>query len=122
MPRESVIMTSPRDDAGGDPTAELDVYRRLADHVVDVVLVSEAGVITWASSSVLAALGYHREDLVGRPRAQVVHPDDIAVDVDPGSPTTRARRRMRLADGSYRWFEVTITADFAADGSIAALY
>src|SRR5664279_1855052 len=93
--------------------AELEVYRRLADHVADVVLVSQDGIITWASPSVYEALGYAREDLIGTPRAELVHPDDLSVDVTAGSPTARARRRMRRADGSYRWFEVKITADFS---------
>jgi PAS domain S-box-containing protein len=105
-----------------DEAAELDVHRRLAEHLTDVVLVTEAGVISWASPSVSSALGYRCQDLVGTSCAALIHPDDLDVDVSPKAATTRARRRMRLADGSYRWFEVTITAEFTPDGTIAALY
>ncbi|HEX2805277.1 MAG TPA: sensor domain-containing diguanylate cyclase [Kineosporiaceae bacterium] len=115
-------MTTQVSDQFAEVAAELAVHRRLAEHVADVVLVSEADVITWASHSVFPALGYRREDLIGLPRARLVHPDDLCLDITPGSPTTRARRRMRRADGSFRWFEVTITADFSDDGTIGALY
>jgi PAS domain S-box-containing protein len=115
-------MTARASDGLVEMAAELGVYRRLAEHVTEVVLISEAGIITWASPSVCSALGYRAEDLIGTSRPELVHPEDLALDVSPNSPMARDRRRLRLADGSYRWFEVTVTADFAPDGTISALY
>lgn len=51
------------------------------DHIRDLVAVrspSDGGTFLWVNAAWTDALGYDREALLGRPWAELVHPDDIA--------------------------------------------
>jgi diguanylate cyclase (GGDEF)-like protein/PAS domain S-box-containing protein len=102
---------------------EADAYRLLADHLVDIVLVTEADVITWVSPSVRRTLGYDPDRLVGSRVAELVHPDDDrpAV-VTEAEPTATIRHRLRRAEGGYRWFDTNVAGRFDPDGTLIARY
>jgi PAS domain S-box-containing protein len=64
-----------------------------------------------------AALGFSEAQLVGRPFAELVHPDDAAVtpweiatvEVESGAPSFE--NRFRRADGEYRWVSWSLHRD-----------
>jgi PAS domain S-box-containing protein len=67
-------------------------------------------------------LGYTKEELLGQPWINVVHPDDRevtiaeATKVFQGYKTMRFRNRLRSKDGSFRW--IVWTAAATADGRL----
>ena len=99
------------------------MYRTLADHLADVVLVMENELITWVSPSALHVLGYRPADLIGRSAPSLIHPDDMRdLIVTPAAPTMTGTSRMSTAGGSYKWIEFRLMARFADDGSVLAVY
>jgi putative two-component system response regulator len=63
-------------------------------------------------------LGYTREELIGRPFIDFVHPDDRAATIaerdrqtQAGEEVLRFQNRYRCKDGSYRWLEWTSRPD-----------
>jgi two-component system cell cycle sensor histidine kinase/response regulator CckA len=89
-------------------------YRLLVESSADVVTITDPGTFRYVSPSVEAMLGYRANDLVGKPTADFVHPDDVPV-VREGlagilassSSTARIKFRVRHADGTYRIVEAT---------------
>jgi PAS domain S-box-containing protein len=89
------------------PTGSLDV---LLDHAQDkIVVVDEAGVITYANDAVRRILGYDPSDLVGTYAFDYVHPEDVddardafqaLVDADEPTKST-STYRFRAADDSW---------------------
>lgn len=80
----------------------------------DITIVDGSGHVAWASARSAARLGYDRDELIGRPSLELVHPDDVelvrlALDVVVHEPdrviplTYRSRRR----DGSTGLQEVS---------------
>jgi diguanylate cyclase (GGDEF)-like protein/PAS domain S-box-containing protein len=115
---------SPMMDEQRSLVSDLEAYRVLAGHLGDIVVVLSADVISWASPSVSQVLGHRPEDLIGRPRDVLIHPDD-ATDLEaltPDRPTRVVRGRLRGADGRYRWFEATLVARFTATGDRESVY
>lgn len=54
-------------------------YRELVEHISDAIYAVDAGgVVTYLSPIIESLIGYRPEELVGRPFADVVHPDDLA--------------------------------------------
>lgn len=102
-------------------------YRMLAENASDVVLLGdEAFIIAWCSSSVEQALGYRPEELVGASARAIIHPDDLAaidaaVGAGVGPESMRLRYRVRLKDGTYRWFDTTGRPTPRADGSLSVI-
>ena len=79
----------------------------LADHVADVLFHERGGRVVGVTPSVTRALGWSSAELVGRPLAELVHPDDLAARRDAsalGDPW-KARHRALAADGSWHWVE-----------------
>jgi PAS domain-containing protein len=73
-------------------TAQAQMYKTIADHMADVVLVMEDEVIGWVSPSAQEVLGYRPEDLLGRPAPTLIHPDDMHdLVVTRESPTMTGR-------------------------------
>jgi diguanylate cyclase (GGDEF)-like protein/PAS domain S-box-containing protein len=98
-------------------------YRLLAEHLGDVVLITEDEVIWWASPSMRQLMGYDPDGVVGRTLPEFVHPDDMTdLVVSPFEPTMSLRGRLLCADGSYRWFDTNVTARFDPDGAMVAVY
>ena len=89
-------------------------YRLLAENLTDfVTLASPDGTLTWASPSVTAVLGWTHEESYGRPTVSFLHPDDIPRLLELRTQmaegrTSVLRARVQAADGSYRWFDLSI--------------
>jgi PAS domain S-box-containing protein len=84
-------------------------YRLLAENSSDIVLrLTPTGVFEWVSGATEELLGWTSDDLVGRNKLELRHPDDLAVGANllapllDGSVVTETDR-IRTADGSYRW-------------------
>ena len=98
-------------------------YRLLAENLTDfVTMASPDGTLTWASPSATAVLGWTPEEVYGRPTATFLHPDDIPrlVELRGQMAEGRAsllRARVQRADGSYRWFDLSIKPVFE-DGAL----
>jgi diguanylate cyclase (GGDEF)-like protein/PAS domain S-box-containing protein len=112
----------PRGEATAEPqAADVDVARRLrivAENASDVVMETDNdGVVRWITTSVLQRIGRRPEDLVGTPYAHLVHPDErdtvrsMERQVQEGMATD-AEVRLRSADGSYRWFSLSLRPIF----------
>jgi PAS domain S-box-containing protein len=72
------------------------------------------GTILFANTGFTRALGYHAEELIGRPITAFLHPNEVAqarahlaeLAAAPGT-TVVERCRLRGKEGSWRWFECT---------------
>ncbi len=118
-------MTGRQDDAPSRPTEQVDaqMYRLLSEQMADVVLASQAGVVTWASASCRQVLGREPETMVGTRLAELVHPDDIGPPtLTPQDPVRTVRHRLRTRDRGYRWFETHIVARFDENGAPLSRY
>ncbi|WP_374485280.1 PAS domain S-box protein [Zoogloea sp.] len=110
----------------GELEASRGGFQLLAENASDVVFkASHDGVLEWISPSVTGQLGWAPEEMVGKPFADFVSPDDRAAVLDfreglqPGrSGVFEARLRKR--DGSYCWVSVRINPVGDADGQLHA--
>ena len=92
-------------------------YRSLALNSTDVVtIVDDDGIVSYQSASVTRVLGWDPAELVGRPLAGWVHPDDapgLFAAIHQASPgaegSIRVQCRRRHRDGSWRHVETTVT-------------
>ncbi|UTP40876.1 PAS domain S-box protein [Phenylobacterium sp. LH3H17] len=90
------------------------LYWLLAEHTTDIIVrAGMDGALLYVSPS-CRALGYSPEDLIGRPFAPLVHPDDQArfaannAALFSGEPIDRAGDRViryRAKDGQWIWLE-----------------
>jgi diguanylate cyclase (GGDEF)-like protein/PAS domain S-box-containing protein len=91
------------------------VSKAIVDHAVGPMLVVDAnGTLTLATPALAKALGLDRAELVGRPLADLVHPDDAAtVSRMHGRPAaallTGALSRLRCANGTWLDAELSFT-------------
>jgi diguanylate cyclase (GGDEF)-like protein/PAS domain S-box-containing protein len=103
------------------------MFRALAATASDAVLICDlAGTIEYASRAV-ADFGYVPDGLVGRPLAEIVHPEDRPSGVRAAIAALRAKTgvstfagRARGADGSWRHVESTLSR-YGAVGEPARL-
>ncbi len=99
-------------------------YRLLAENVTDVVVLGDDdGVMRWVSPSITTLMGWHPEDLVGRPFRELVHPDDLPVVVDGQSHVAHgepAQFAVRLRDhvGEHRWVNVRVRPVLDEHGNV----
>jgi diguanylate cyclase (GGDEF)-like protein/PAS domain S-box-containing protein len=99
-------------------------YRRLAENASDVVFQATLDMrVTWVSPSVFDLLGWTPEEVVGQSGPEFLHPDDaqrIMTGRSASDPTERLSydARFRVADGSYRWLQVTARPILDADGAV----
>ena len=90
--------------------------RALFQHSSDIAMVfRRSGRIIFVSPSVERVVGWRPADLIGKNGWDFLHPDDVAADMAEveaalaaGRPITR-EWRMRRPDGTYAWFEQTLT-------------
>ncbi|MFN8623580.1 MAG: PAS domain S-box protein [Chloroflexota bacterium] len=95
-------------------------YRLLAENAADVVAHADAqGVYTWISPSIERILGWTPAELVGRPIAGLLHPDDVAALRGSGFERrpVEVRGRVRGKDGAYRWMASRSYPLFGVDGT-----
>jgi diguanylate cyclase (GGDEF)-like protein/PAS domain S-box-containing protein len=102
-------------------------YEALALHATDLAVVYGLdATIAYVTPSLLALSGYGSDELVGTTGLDFVHPDDLAADLPDleqamavGEPITR-EWRLCLADGSWGWYEFTLT-DLSDDPAIRGI-
>ena len=88
-------------------------FRWLAENTSDVVFrEGPRGTVEWWSPSVTSQLGWQRTDLAGLTLVDLVHPDDLPALERVNRKAAAGSRpvgevRVRSADGSYRWVEIT---------------
>ena len=103
-----------------DELAAADDERRLlADHASELIArYDERGVCLAASSGARGLLGYEPEELVGRPGAELIHPEDRArlLRARAGQAEATFRARLRNRAGEYVAVEVSFRPE-DADGS-----
>ncbi len=103
-----------------------ELYRRLADNILDlVVMLDRSGVHTYVSPSCKALLGYAPEELHGKHFADIVHPDDagpLRVDIlekaTGGQDRFLVEMRVKHKNGQWVFCETTIKALQAEDGAV----
>ena len=120
----SDVTTSRRDVARLRESEER--FRLLAENASDfVVRLSANGVIEWVSPSLQEITGWQPMEVLGRHVLNFAHPDDqenvqnFALRLRAGELRT-GRTRIKIADGSYRWFSRTIRPIHDDDGAIVA--
>lgn len=93
-------------------------FRALIENGSDVLFIlNPEGKPTYISPSVENVLGYTLQEANEMEMISVVHPDDVEIIFSelqkcmdkPGIPMKVTPARMKHKDGSYRWFEGTIT-------------
>lgn len=98
----------------GAASADERRFRAIVEYSADALLLVDAdGVILFASPSAGHVLGYDEEALLGRPAADLAHPDDLPAATEQfqrlyrePEVVVRAEGRVRRGDGEWRWMEV----------------
>jgi PAS domain S-box-containing protein len=90
-------------------------FRLLADNATDIIATyGMDGVFRYISPAIEGVMGYHPEELVGRPFWRFMHPDDVAgvrsafaayAKAGPGAPSPRIPYRGLRKDGQTVWLE-----------------
>jgi diguanylate cyclase (GGDEF)-like protein/PAS domain S-box-containing protein len=99
------------------------LFRMLSENAEDaVLLVSPAGKVSWASSSIERLLGYTPAEVKSLDGASFVHPDDLAAAraavLEGDGAGTRVQVRFRRKDGEYRWMSATSRTVTDLDGAV----
>ncbi len=108
-------------------------FEALVQHASDIIIVvDESGQLQYVSPAFERALGKSREEFGPRPAVQLLHPDDLAMMTaapsDDSSNADIGRRtelRLEHANGTWLWFEATVTnhqADPDVRGIVANLH
>ncbi|HTZ08270.1 MAG TPA: EAL domain-containing protein [Acidimicrobiales bacterium] len=91
-------------------------FRALVQHASDVIIVvGPEGAISYVSPAFEAVLGYPPEESIGMEASRLLadgERDLLTTVLGPALSDTRPERaelRLRAADGSWRWCEVTVT-------------
>ena len=98
-------------------------FRALVQHASDIILViANDGTVSYASPAFESILGYSARDSVGMLMNTIMDTGDVErfAGLDSDTPdqaaSARTETRLRHADGSWRWFEVTFTNLFDDPG------
>ena len=90
-------------------------FRRLVEYGLDcLAFISRDGLLEYVSPAFCAALGYRVDEMLGTHGREHVHPDDFANDAIaaaklPSGVTVPNMIRLQHKNGSWRWFEGTMT-------------
>ena len=103
-------------------------FRSVVQATNDVLaLLTPAGAVAFVSDSVSDVLGWSREDLLGRPAQELLHPEDADLFTDAGEPITHVDApsqvflvQARHRDGGWRHLEVS-SSDRRGDPVIGGL-
>jgi PAS domain S-box-containing protein/excisionase family DNA binding protein len=91
------------------PEAEASGWGRLVELSPDLMCVAGSdGYFKWVNPAFTAVLGWSSEELLARPYAEFLHPEDragtaAAATPRAGAPVHAVENRYRCADGSWRW-------------------
>jgi len=103
-------------------------HRFLADYSTDVItIVTPEGICTYASPAARALLGYPAEELVGRPVADFVHPDDAAAVAEARRAILKSFAsqsvtcRLRRKSGGWVWTETTSRGVRTTSGMVESI-
>ena len=98
-------------------------FRGLVDDSSDLILlVSGDGVISSASRAAWELLGYGGAELAGRPLAELVHPDELALILATGTGGHHRRVELRMRHRNGYWLNVeAVVSDMSADRHVQAL-
>lgn len=108
---------------GAGMTPGRDALLDAIDSSLGMLTLTPEGIIVAINDKLLDAVGYARDELIGRPHATLCDPDDpTAADafgevIRHGRPHTSQVRRRRK-DGSTVWFEATYNPVFDSDGTL----
>ncbi len=100
-------------------------YRMLADNATDLILHYDADFRLLYVSPSVRLFGYSPEQIVRSDPVNFVHPDDVEavrqrrVDALSGLETRPMDARLLQADGTWLWFESTMTPIRDAEGALA---
>ena len=86
----------------------------VTDHIGDIVIRLQYGVVSWASPSITEQLGGSVENWIGVQLRDLVHPDDVhelryAGRLIVAGETAKAKLRLKAPGGDYRWLSGVIT-------------
>src|SRR5215472_16937842 len=103
-------------------------FHALIEHSSDAIaLLTQEGIVTYASPSTSRVTGYTAEELVGRYGLTLLHPDDLenvwqqlSALLDRSGDCITLEGRLRHADGNWRWMEATLT-NLLAQPEVAAV-
>ena len=92
-------------------------FSTLVQNASDIVAVVDSdGCFSWVSPSFTRTLGWSVEEFQSRPAGELLHPEDqrklsvqVASNRARGSTDLESEVRLRHADGTWRWFEATVT-------------
>jgi diguanylate cyclase (GGDEF)-like protein/PAS domain S-box-containing protein len=117
------------DAFGGTSSDKDNLYRYAIELSHQVPWMSDAeGNILYIGPSWAEAIGHPLEDLLGHGWLQFVHPDDAARlkqarrETLASGASYECEYRIRMADGSYRWFRSSAGARRNGDGAIILWY
>lgn len=102
-------------------------YRLLAENASDVVFrASLDGVTEWITDSVTPLVGWAPADLIQRPFAPFVHPDDMALLQEVDAAFSRGERRqfrlrVQRRDGDYHWISVNARGMTTTNGEVVGI-
>ncbi|MBM0741912.1 PAS domain S-box protein [Phormidium sp. CLA17] len=94
-------------------------FRSLIENATDIIVIlDETGIFRYCSPSAERVLGYRLEDVDGRPAADLVHPEDVAIVMqvlqnavqNPRVRQATIEYRVRHRDGCWRAFEAVATS------------
>jgi PAS domain S-box-containing protein len=101
---------------------------RFFDLSIDMLCVANReGYLVQVNPAFTRVLGYSEEELLSRPYAEFVHPDDrnatrqVVSGIAGGQRIDYFENRYLCADGSYRWIAWTASTDATPDGLFYAV-
>lgn len=110
-------------------------WRELVRNLSDIIIVLDtSGRVTYCSPSVEAALGHWPKHLTTgeQLRSNLIHPDDVAGILEHITPVVRGKQRqgfiecrVRQADDTWSWFEITAVGQLGEqvlDGAVLTLH
>jgi len=118
--------TAAREEVESDLRHAARRFETLVQHASDIIIVvDEGGQLQYVSPAFERVLGKSREEFGTRPAVELMHPDDVAsmrsspdgLDADTGK---RTELRLQRADGTWKWFEATVT-DRRADPDVRGM-
>lgn len=107
--------------------ASEDRFRLLAENASDVVFrISLDGVTEWITPSVTPLLGWDPANLIDRPFAVFVHPDDRALLQEADAALRRGERRqfrlrVQRREGDYRWIGLNARGLVSEQGEVVGI-